>query len=46
MLKKRKLIDPVEIGSKGGPARAVSLSVSQLQESGRNAAKAKSGEAG
>jgi hypothetical protein len=41
MLYKRKLIDPVEIGSKGGLARAVSLSASELQESGRSAAKAR-----
>jgi hypothetical protein len=34
MLNKRKLIDPVEIGSKGGRARAESLSASELQESG------------
>jgi hypothetical protein len=39
MPKKRTLIDPVEIGSKGGRARAVSLSASDLQESGRSAAK-------
>ena len=39
MLKKRKLIDPVEIGSKGGRARAESLSTLELQESGRSAAK-------
>jgi hypothetical protein len=39
MPKKRKLIDPVEIGSKGGRARAANLSASQLQESGQSAAK-------
>ena len=39
MLNNRKLIDPVEIGSKGGRARAESLSTLELQESGRSAAK-------
>jgi hypothetical protein len=29
MLKKRKLIDPVQFGSKGGRARAESLSASE-----------------
>jgi hypothetical protein len=41
MPNKRKLIDPVEIGSKGGRARAESLSTLELQESGRSAAKAR-----
>jgi hypothetical protein len=35
---KRKLIDPVEMGFKGGRVRAVSLSTLELQESGRCAA--------
>jgi hypothetical protein len=37
MPNKRKLIDLVEIGSKGGRARAVKLSANELQESGRSA---------
>jgi hypothetical protein len=41
MLNKRTLIDPVEIGSKGGRARAERLSTLELQESGRRAAKAR-----
>jgi hypothetical protein len=38
MRNKRKLIDPVEIGSKGGRARAERLSTFDLQESGRSVA--------
>jgi hypothetical protein len=41
MPEKRKLIDPVEIGSKGDRARAESLSTLEPQESGRSAAKAR-----
>ena len=41
MPNKRKLIDLVEIGSKGGRARAKSLSTLDLQESGQSEAKAR-----
>jgi hypothetical protein len=41
MPNKRKLIDPMEIGSKGGRARAESLSILELPESGRCTVKAR-----
>jgi hypothetical protein len=41
MAKKRRLIDPVEIGAKGGKARANRLSDEELRAASRHAANAR-----
>lgn len=39
--KQRKLIDPVEIGAKGGAARAANLTEQQREDSARSAVEAR-----